>query len=708
MTERIEKLTALTLNGEMYPAGKAVEFDRTDLFLTKAERNAKRIKDYVLAQDNLITEYQTLARIPVLGHGIETDYMHYGSTEAGRNLLTYFYDKPLENLITFEWQHATPNYNDILGCGVKGLLEKISKSKEVHKDKPECIEFLNGLEAVAVTLIEWAHKCSAQAAELATSVSNESHKKNLTRLSKTLKRIPENRPESLYEAVLFISVLFSYEPDSLGTLDRTLYPYYVADIKNGTETRESAKELLQELFLMLQANTSKESNNFTKGGESHFCVGGYDKNGNDIFSDFSMLIIEALTELPTFIPQVSLRWTKQLPFETFKKVLEIAVNDDNKRIAFISDEAKIHSAMHVLGFPYEVACSYSSVGCNEVAFPGGFFSGSSNTNALRCVESTMHGRSEDIIKAKSFDEFWGIFKSEFCRDIGLMMKYDDEFMKVRGSDDCYVTSLLFPDCIENAKSFTKGACKYACGGFGLIGITNIIDSLSVVKQFVYDEKAFDMKTLVDALKSNWEGYEDMLSLIKRKGNFFGNDDDTSNYVAKLLFDTLYEYAKDKRTMLGYPFTFGNLQGYNPHHQWFGEATKATPDGRHNGDALKFGLGQSDGYDREGLTALLNAVAKCDEHHIISGGPSVTNLNLDEQLIVNPDNFPKTAKMLETYFKNGGSQFQLNFVSQETLKQAKITPEEYKNLRVRVSGFSDFFVRLDNSIQDEIISRTSVK
>lgn len=106
-----------------------------------------------------------------------------------------------------------------------------------------------------------------------------------------------------------------------------------------------------------------------------------------------------------------------------------------------------------------------------------------------------------------------------------------------------------------------------------------------------------------------------------------------------------------------------------------------------------------------MTALLGAVAKCDEHHIITGGSNVTNINLDEQLVKNPDNFLKTARMLEAYFKNGGSQFQLNFVSREDLERAKVMPEEYAHLRVRVSGYSDFFVKLRESLQDDIISRT---
>ncbi len=207
-------------------------------------------------------------------------------------------------------------------------------------------------------------------------------------------------------------------------------------------------------------------------------------------------------------------------------------------------------------------------------------------------------------------------------------------------------------------------------GVGLIGITNVIDSLSIIKQFVYDEKIVTMAELIAALKNNWNGYEPLLALIKQRGRFFGNDDETSNYVAKLFADTLYKYTKDKVSDLGYHYLFGNLQGYNPHHKFFGSAMRATPDGRNNGEMLKFGLGQSGAYDREGLTALLNSVSKCDKNGILSGGESVTNIYLDEKLVTDNGNLLKTAKMLETYFKNGGSHFQLNYISQEDLKKQK--------------------------------------
>ena len=136
----------------------------------------------------------------------------------------------------------------------------------------------------------------------------------------------------------------------------------------------------------------------------------------------------------------------------------------------------------------------------------------------------------------------------------------------------------------------------------------------------------------------------------------------------------------------------------------GEKTAATPDGRYNGDLIKFGIGQSEGKDRNGLTALMNSIAKVDPNGI-GCGSTVTNFHFDEQLIQNDENFEKTVDMLLTYFKNGGVHFQLTYVSKEDLLKAKEKPEEHKNLRVRVTGFSEYFVKLQEPIQDDIIKRT---
>ena len=171
-----------------------------------------------------------------------------------------------------------------------------------------------------------------------------------------------------------------------------------------------------------------------------------------------------------------------------------------------------------------------------------------------------------------------------------------------------------------------------------------------------------------------------------------------------MYERFYRYLKDKRKVIGYQWMIGDLLGYNEHHKGFGEKTKSTSDGRFAGELLKFGIGQSEGRDRNGLTALLNSVASLDKN-AISCGSTVTNISLDEQLIKNDEYFDKTVDMFETYFKNGGIHFQLTYVSKADLLAAKKNPENYGNLRVRVTGFSEYFVRLKDSIQDDIIERT---
>lgn len=458
---------------------------------------------------------------------------------------------------------------------------------------------------------------------------------------------------------------------------------------------------------MLQAATPVESDRFTRGGESHFCIGGYLPNGEDGFNELSRLIVESLIELPTYIPQVTLRWTKKTPKEVFKFALDCERKDPHKRIAFQNDEKRMKCYTEICGFPFEKAVGYTTVGCNEPACLGAITGSNSKVNFARSTETLFHKKSEKIINLKSFDEFYSVFLEELFSDLDIAYEYDNKYNRERAKDINYLSSLFFNGCIEKAKSLTQGAGDIVIASPMCMGITNVIDSLIIVKQFVFDEKMITMEELIAALRANWQGYEELRAIILKKGDFFGNDTERSNYVAQKLYQSLYEYLNGKKNLFGYQWLIGDLMGYNEHHKWFGERMEATPDGRYKGDSLKFGLGQSEGKDRNGLTALLNSVAKADPN-AISCGSTVTNLMIDEQLIKNDDNFEKTVDMLETYFKNGGVHFQLTYVSKEDLLNAKVTPEDYKHLRVRVSGFSDYFVKLNENIQNDIIERTTQK
>ena len=704
MNQRINELTKLTLEGKMYAKPTKTEYDREDLFLSRQQMESKRLCEFILNQEPVLTEYSKMTGFFNCDGSVVGDAFRRGGHKATQEAMKLFYLKPVDNLSTMEWQHATADYTKILNKGISGIIGDIDESLKIHDD-PEQVEFLIALKRVANALIAWAHKCSERALELSSTVENAEHKSNLKKLSEALLRVPENAPETFYEAVLCIYLCFSADPDSVGTLDRYLYPFYKNDIETGTLTKNEAAEYLQELFLMLQAATKSTSANFTRGGESHFCVGGYLPNGEDGFTELSRLIVESMIELPTYIPQVTLRWTKKTPREVFRFMLDCERKDPHKRIAFQNDEKRIKCYTEICGIPFEKAVGYTTVGCNEPAFLGAIIGSNSKINFVHPLETVFHKKSDKIANARTYDEFFDVFKSELFADLSRAYEYDNFYNKQRAQDINYISSLVFNDCIENAKSLTQGGGNTAISSPMCIGITNVIDSLCVVKQFVFDEGLFSMKELISALNANWQGYEDMRTLVLKKGKFFGNDDDTSNYVAQKLYRELYEFLKDKTNLYGYHWLIGDLLGYNIHHKWFGEHTKATPDGRYSGDMLKFGLGQSEGRDREGLSALLNSIAKVDPNGI-GCGSTVTNITIDEQLIKNDDNFEKTVDLLLTYFQNGGVHFQLTYVSKEDLINAKVTPEDYKNLRVRVTGFSDYFVKLNEAIQDDIIERTT--
>ena len=453
---------------------------------------------------------------------------------------------------------------------------------------------------------------------------------------------------------------------------------------------------------MVQAATPSESANFTKGGQSHFCIGGRDLGGNDCYNEMSQLIVESLIELPTYIPQVTLRWTNDTPKGVFKYLLECEKNDPNKRIAFTNDDRRIEAYTKICGFPYKEAINYTLVGCNEPAMLGGLCASTSHANLAHPIATVIHERNDEIVNAKTFDDFYAVFKDQLYADLDKIYHYDDLYNLQRGKDINYVSCLLSNGCIEKGISITQGGVNYAVSTIMFLGNVTAIDSLSIIKQFVFEEKTVSMSTLLSALHANWDGYENLRHQILRTGKFFGNDDETSNQVARRFYDDLYEYVKNKKTVFGYPVLLGDHTGYPLHFRWFGESTKATPDGRYGGEDLSYGIFQTCGKDRNGLTALMNSVSKFDEHAISSA--TVTNFTLDESYVNNEENFDKTVDLLETYFKNGGIQFQLNHMNKDDLLKAKAEPGKYSQLRGRVTGYSDFFTNLKEPIQDSIIRR----
>lgn len=707
LSEEILSLADYIRKNDLYPPVVPVAYDPDDILLPPSTMTAVRLRAYLLAQTVNLDTMVRLCGVFRFDGSVMADVFHRTGHPHFAALAAQYYCRPQKNLVTFEWQHSTANFAKVVDGGLSQFIAEIDRSLRRHTDR-ETVEFLRAMRDTCETLILWAHKCAdacAAAAETAEGV----RKARLLAAADSLRHVPEHPARNFREGVQVVYLCFDCLPDSIGLIDRYLRRLYERDIAAGTLTRDEAAELIAELFIRICAHTPLTDKGLgDKGGESHFAVGGTLADGGDGYSDLSDLIADVIMALPLPRPQVSLRITKKTPFPVVRKWLDCARRDPFMRFAFVGDEPRLRALTEIARIPWEDAVNYTMVGCNEPALRGSIWLGGCTANIARCLETLLYDRTDEVCACPDFDAFFSLFEEEMGKDIARILAWEDRFNRARAMDRNVLSSIFIDGCIESGKPVTECGGRLSTTGAELMGITCVIDSLSIVKQIVYEEMRVSMRELLAILRRDWEGGdgEELRQYILKKGRFFGNQDSLSDGVARRFTDALWRLTKDRTDLYGNHALFGTLAGYHPHYVWFGNATSATPDGRKRGDPFMVGTGQTAGKDRAGLTALLSSVAGMDPHGILCGA-SVCNAYLDEALILKDENFEKTAGVLYTYFMNGGVQLQLNYVAKEDLLRAKEHPEEYPTLRVRVSGFSGHFTNLSEGIQDDIIRRTVV-
>lgn len=707
MEERVVQLARLLRQQDLYdPPVTEIEYDPFDLALPEAQFNGKRIVDYILAQPIYLTDNNRFTGMlrfdnPPVPGDIFSRRNHKWFKEARS---AFYSPNYRENLVVFEWQHAAPNYEFILKHGITGSLKKIEQSKFTYADDGEAIDFLMGVEQACNGIIRWSEKCADAHEKAAQQCADPDRKRELFLLANTCRKVPRYPAESFYEALQSIVFCFQFLPDSVGTIDRTLYPFFKKDIESGKLTREQAMSLIGEVFVHFCNHTPVGTVNADRTAECHFSIGGYLHNGEDGFNDLSRLMVETLMSLDIRRPAISLRWNKKTPFSVLKFMLDCERNDPHKRFAFVNDEPRVRALMDICGFSFEDAVKYTMVGCNEPSFPGAIWMGGCTGNAVHSLVGTLYGRTEEIVNCGDFEAFYNIYKQELSKDIDRIIDYQNLFNTIRAKDTNVLSAFLLDGCIENAIPPNRFGCTKKIGGFNLMGITCVIDSLTIIKQFVFEEKRTDMAHLVQTLRENWKSDEQLRRDILRYGKFFGNHETISDEMAKRFTRELYELTRSRKLKYGSSILIGTLAGYNPHHMRYGAMTEATPDGRYSGDGFMVGTGQAGGKDMRGLPALMHSLAQMDETGILCG-PNVCNMFVDETMVRDDEQFDKLCHMIEAYFRLGGSHIQLNYISKEQLLAAEAEPEKYQNLRVRVSGYSTSYVNLPVPHRQEILNRT---
>lgn len=605
-------------------------------------------------------------------------------------------------------QHFLLYFRTIFDKGLKGIYEKAQNDMNSCTEPGEK-EFLNSVCDGLLCVKKISEKFAEKATEL---LKKNPENKNFARIADSARHCPWEKPRNFYEALntyafmrKIIGSLEGIGPNSFGRIDVDLLPFYVADKANGSLTDDETYELISRFLITFD---SHYDHNMEMVGyadhelENTYVLGGCDADGEPIFNELTKMFLKATDEHNIIFPKIVCRFSKKSPKEYLDlinkpiingKTTILYQNDDSSIPAFLRGGATLEEARDYIGS----GCWDTRLNGCDAADAGGY------VNILKVFEHQIHNYKMQKIgmnfmpidDAESFEEVYKIT----CDNINVLF---DEKLRITTKcgqiwekvDPVPVYSSMFPDCMNSKKDFTNHGFKYNDDVYFCVGFPNIIDSLLVIKKLCFDKKICTLKHLLNAVRSNWKGYENVREdAIRCPG--WGDGSDESNALAKRFNTDLYNMLSAKTGMYGGKIRLGHLT-YTEIRFW-GEQTRATPDGRYDGDYFSQGLTPSRLKKIPSVTSVINSMAALDKTEL--AGNTVVNIIL-------PENTP--LDICEGFIRASAEtslgSLQLNCVSKETLLDAQKHPEKYPELIVRVCGFSAKFTSLSREWQDEVITR----
>jgi trans-4-hydroxy-L-proline dehydratase len=616
----------------------------------------------------------------------------------------------------------------------KGFLEFKEEIKQtINKldffNDPEAFNKREQLKAMAIAvdaLIIFAKRHSIKALELAKSETDSTRKKELERIAKICDRIPGHAPENFWEALQYywfvhlgvITELNTWDSFNPGRLDLHLYPFYKKDIEQGVLTREKAKELLQAFWVKFNNQpappkvgvTAQESNTYTD-----FCLinlGGVKENGEDAVNELTYLLLDVIEDMRLLQPSSMIQLSKKNPNRFINRALKIVKTGFGQPSIFNTD-AIIQELLRQ-GKDLIDARNGGASGCVETGAFGkesyiltGYF------NLVKVLEITLYNgvdpksgkkigiETGEVNTFNSFDEFFDAFKKQLIYFIDVKIKGNIIIERLYAQYmPAPFMSLLIDDCISNGKDYNAGGAKYNTSYIQGVGLGTITDSITALKYNVFDKKRCSMKEMLEALDNNFQGYEELRQILVNKTPKYGNDDNDADEILQLIFEEYFKIIDGRPNTKGGTYRINLLP--TTVHVYFGSIVGATPNGRKAYNPLSEGISPVQGADRNGPTAVLKSAAKID--HLRTGG-TLLNQKFTPQFFENDEGIQKIVHLIRSYFKLDGHHIQFNVVTADTLRKAQVTPDNYRDLIVRVAGYSDYFVDLTEDLQNEIIKRT---
>jgi len=590
-------------------------------------------------------------------------------------------------------------------------------------------EELKAMEICAEALIVLAERHVEKAREMAQTEEDPKRKKELERIAEICSYVPAHAPRNFWEALQaywfihlgVITELNTWDAFSPGRLDQHLFPFYKKDLQEKTLTRDEAKELLECFWIKFNNQPAPPKVGVTaheSGTYNDFALitlGGLEEDGSSGVNDLTYLMLDVLEEMRLVQPHCCIQLSQKNPDRFLKRACEIIRTGLGQPSIFNSDI--IIQELLRQGKSIEDARNGGTSGCVESgAFGKENYNLTGYMNMVKIFEITLNNGTDPRTGGKigletgdpsqfvAFEQLFEAYKKQ--------LKYFID-IKVRGNnviERLYATymptpflSLLVDDCVKKGKDYHDGGARYNTSYIQGVGLGSITDAMTSIKYNVFDQRKLSMQELLKVLEDNFVGHERIRQMFLNRTPKYGNDNDYADDVMKCLFDAYYSAIDGRKNTKGGTYRINLLP--TTVHVYFGSVVGATPDGRTAGEPLSEGVSPVQGADRYGPTAVIKSVAKID--HIRTGG-TLLNQKFTPQLLKEDEGIDNLVHLVRTYFRLGGHHIQVNVVTADTLRDAQKNPEKYRDLIVRVAGYSDYFCNISRPLQDEIIARTEHK
>ena len=636
--------------------------------------------------------------------------------------------------IDSEWRQSvgeiTPDYQDVLfKKGWQGIIdtcrEKMAKINLAAPDGLKKYDFYRSIILCGEGMIILAGRYREKALAMAETEKDAARKEELLKIADICSRIPAQPPVTFQEALQMIwfyqlGGILMENPLSLnpGRFDQYMYPYYKYDIEHKLHDDDGILELIECYWLKLSEwvwTISANTADFFAGYNQfqNLTVGGTDRNGKDATNELSYLCLKATGEVKTHQPGLSVRIGHDSPHKFVEAVMELVAQGTG--FPAIHSDKTGYQMLKNMGYETEDARDWNNCGCVVPHFRKTFeWTSTVNVNFSGAFEYATNGGKSRITgvqmglpihtdrKFASYEEVEQAFMEQFDNLIAISVTgalLAQKLQKVMIPRPFF--SAVSESCLEKGMDLVDGGAKYNIGPVLTgIGLAESANSLAAVKKLVFDDKVCTMDELLDAMDKNWEGYDELRKLAQNAPKY-GNDDDYVDDIARRIGNHYYEEAHKYTDIYGKPFTsaFMGISNFIP----TGRVIGATACGRKATEPISEGVSPVAGTDTSTPLAAMKSVAKMNQD--IHSGGTLLNMRLSHDLVSTPRGRNNLASMVQSFFDMGAFHIQFNTLSSKTLLDAQAHPENYKDLLVRVAGYSTQFVHLSKTLQDSIIRRT---